>query len=301
MRKTICLLISAITLAVIIPTELQAQSLRLMTYNIRYDNPDDGDDAWSLRKEGLSGLIRKTDPDIIGLQEVLKGQLSDLEKSLKGYAHFGVGRDDGAEEGEYAALFIRTKRLKVVDQGYFWLSQDPTMPAKGWDAACIRICTWLLAKDITKKKDLLILNTHLDHEGKIARKQSVLQLLDFIRNKRTEFAENLQEGSEASLEVVLMGDFNFTPADPNYALLAASGDAGQEGLSDAYVAAPVPPAGPAGSFNGFDPDKEPTDRIDYIWCSGMLIRSCRHIDGKLPSGRWPSDHLPVVVEAEHGE
>ncbi|MFM7729078.1 MAG: endonuclease/exonuclease/phosphatase family protein, partial [Flavobacteriales bacterium] len=146
-----------------------AQPYRLMTYNIRYDNPQDGDDRWSLRGKGLIGLIRKSDPDALGLQEVLASQLSDISKEMKGYESIGVGRDDGAQAGEYAPLFIRTKRFAIRSSGWFWLSDTPDEPGKGWDAACNRISTWAIVKDKSAKRDLLIINTHLDHVGKVAR------------------------------------------------------------------------------------------------------------------------------------
>ncbi|MFM9027446.1 MAG: endonuclease/exonuclease/phosphatase family protein [Bacteroidota bacterium] len=285
----------------IINIHASAQPFKTMTCNIRYDNPDDGDDRWELRRDGLIGLIKKSDADIIGFQEVLHSQLADLEKGLKGYEHFGVGRDDGKEEGEYSPLFVKSKRFKSLDQGNFWLSATTEMPGKGWDAACNRICTWSLLKDNSTKRVILVMNTHLDHQGKIARQKSVQLLLLFIEKKIEEYINGLEEGSESGLEVILMGDFNFTPEDPNYQSLVNSGNAGREGLTDVFVTAPLTADGTVGTYNGFNLEEPPVERIDYVWTTGINIRSCRHISTKLASGRWPSDHLPVLVEMEHSE
>ena len=112
-----------------------AQAVRVMTYNIRYDNPGDGINRWENRKHKVTALIREYDPDIIGVQEALLHQLNDIKSELKDYEFFGVGRDDGKEKGEYSAVFYRKKRFKVLKQETFWLSKTPDVPGVSAGAA----------------------------------------------------------------------------------------------------------------------------------------------------------------------
>lgn len=278
-----------------------AQSFKAMTYNIRYDNPQDGDDRWSLREAGLLELVRESSPDIVGFQEVLASQLTDIQKTLKGYEFVGVGRDDGATEGEYAPLFFSTKRFSMIDKGYFWLSETPGQPGKGWDAACNRMCCWLLLKDRTTKKQLLFLNTHFDHVGKSARLNSEKQLVKFIKEKSDGFLLNKSTEDGATLPVILLGDFNMSPADPLYQEFLNSKLVLFEGLSDAFLTTANPATGPEGTFNNFKIDQVPGERIDYCWTIGMEVKNYKCIDDKLENDRWPSDHCPVLVELETAE
>jgi endonuclease/exonuclease/phosphatase family metal-dependent hydrolase len=122
---------------------LSAQQIDVMTYNIRYDNPGDGINQWSSRKEKVFALIKKYDPDIFGVQEALHHQLTDIQNNCNGYKFIGVGRDDGKEKGEYSAIFYRSSRFDVIDQNTFWLSETPQTPGrKIWDAAITRVATW---------------------------------------------------------------------------------------------------------------------------------------------------------------
>ena len=126
-----------------------AQNLTVASYNIRYEN--DGDynrgNGWDARYPWICSFIRFEDPDIFGSQEVLKDQLSDMQSLLPSYSVVGVGRDDGVDEGEFEPIFFKKDRFRLLDKGWFWLAEDPTKPALGWDAACIRICTYVYLKD----------------------------------------------------------------------------------------------------------------------------------------------------------
>ena len=137
MKKLIllCSLLSAIC---------SAQELKVMTYNIRYDNPGDGIDSWTEgnRREKALTIMAEQAPDILGVQEALHNQVQDIELHFPNYYRIGVGRDDGDMAGEYAALFIRKDRFDLLDSGNFWFS-EPLRNLQGWDAKCCnRICSW---------------------------------------------------------------------------------------------------------------------------------------------------------------
>ena len=75
------------------------KNLSVLTYNIRFDNPGDGDDAWPKRRDHLAAQLRFFAPDVFGIQEGLLRQLEYLNEQLPGYQRIGVGRDDG-KDGE---------------------------------------------------------------------------------------------------------------------------------------------------------------------------------------------------------
>src|SRR5690606_27998654 len=208
MRNLVLLFI----LAVAIPVSTSAQSLKVMSYNIRYDNPMDGRNAWPLRKDRLIQLVREQAPDILGVQEALHHQLTEMLDGLEGYAFVGVGRDDGKEAGEYSAILYKKSAFELRDQNTFWLSETPNVPgSKSWDAAITRVVTWARLYSKHLGTEILAVNTHFDHIGKEARLRSA----EMIRKKIPELA--------GDLPVILTGDFNVTRNDPPYQALMKPG------------------------------------------------------------------------------
>src|SRR6478609_7164377 len=179
-------------------TKVQS-NLNIMTFNIRYDNPGDGSNSWQFRKENAMNMIRFYDIDILGMQEVLVNQLKDMTNGLPKYVAIGVGREDGKEKGEYSPILYNKDKFTLIKSGYFWLSQTPEKPSKGWDAACERIATWVQLKDKTTGKKLFVLNTHFDHIGEVARRESV----NLIKTKIAQLSEGLPQ--------IMMGDLNAKP------------------------------------------------------------------------------------------
>lgn len=184
--------------AMLLCCSLSAQRLYVGTYNIRYNNPNDEKEsnAWTQRCSHLCDFINFEQPEIFGTQEVLVDQLYDLIKGLDGYDYIGVGRDDGKEKGEYAAIFYKKEQLRLLESGNFWLSTTPEKASLGWDAACIRICTWGKFQDISTGMQFLFFNTHMDHVGVIARRESAQLILNQIKQ--------LAKG----VPTILTGDFN---------------------------------------------------------------------------------------------
>ena len=127
---------------------LEAQPLNIMTFNIRYNTAADSLNAWPYRKDKAAGQILFHDAHIIGVQEALHNQMLDLQSQLTRFKYVGVGRDDGHQKGEYAAIFYDTIRMQLIQSQTFWLSEQPMVPgSKGWDAANTRIVTWAKFKD----------------------------------------------------------------------------------------------------------------------------------------------------------
>jgi endonuclease/exonuclease/phosphatase family metal-dependent hydrolase len=226
----------------------------------------------------VAGLIGLYDLDIFGTQEGLKHQLEELKKILPGYDYIGVGRDDGAQEGEHAAVFYRKEKYKLLDHGDFWLSPVTDKPNRGWDAALPRICTWGKFSEISTAKTFYWFNVHFDHIGEVARRESARLVLE----KAREIA--------GTNPCILSGDFNFDENHDSYKLINGSGL-----VHDTYDNALFRFA-PNGTFNGFDVLGDPVGRIDHIFVSpdfkvlryGILTNTYR--------GHFPSDHFPVFAE-----
>ncbi|OGX90226.1 endonuclease/exonuclease/phosphatase family protein [Hymenobacter coccineus] len=261
---------------------LTAQTLKLATYNIRYDNKQDTANAWLRRLPHLAGLIKFQDFDLLGTQEVLRNQLLDLAGALPGYAHVGVGRDDGKEAGEYAPIFYKKAKFELLKQGTFWLSPTPAVPSKGWDAALPRICTWGQFRDRSTGFVFYFFNTHFDHIGVVARRESAKLILAKVQ---------ALAGTGAA---VLSGDFNVDQRNESYDLVNASGR-----LKDAYATAALVYA-PSGTFNDFDTKTKSDARIDHIFLSpAFTVARYGILTDTYGGGKTPSDHYPVAIEVRY--
>lgn len=263
-----------------LPEKTMTEELRIMSYNIRYDNPGDGQRAWNYRKEEVVSLIRFYSPDLIGLQEVLHGQLLYLEGQLSDYGRIGVGRDDGKQAGEYSPIFYRKDQLELLDHGTFWLSDTPDQPSVGWDASMERIATWGQFCREEQNDTVLVLNTHFDHRGDQARQQSARLIRRWISQHA------------ANHPVMVTGDFNSSPTSVPYQILVEGGS-----LQDAHTISRLPPVGPDRSFSGFAvTDSLPGERIDYVFVSPAVQVERHAIIASFSNGYFPSDHLPVVAD-----
>jgi endonuclease/exonuclease/phosphatase family metal-dependent hydrolase len=283
------------TVAILLPLLLAAPlraapepaPMNVMTFNIRYNEPRDGLDAWPNRKDMAASMIRFHEADLVGLQEALAGQIADLAERLPGFAWIGVGRDDGAQKGEYAAIFYRSERFQLLDSGHFWLSATPEIAGSlGWDASHVRIVTWGRFRDRRSGREFCHFNTHFDHRGERAREMSSRLVLERV----TAIAKELP--------VVLTGDFNFPPSSPCYAILVQAGGAAPDRvrLRDTRTASRLTPHGPDWSWHGFTGLGEPGGIIDYIFVSDPVEVPRYGILSDNWSGRYPSDHLPVLAE-----
>jgi len=259
------------------------QTLRVMTFNIRFDNPGDGENAWLNRKEFAASTIRLHQADVVGVQEALLHQLEDLTEMLPGLSWIGTGRDkDGG--GEYSAILYKTERLELVNHDTFWLSETPDVPgSQSWDAMLPRIATWAHFRDKQNGKEFVVLNTHFDHRGEIARVESARLIMSELA------------GITDGLPVVVMGDLNTTEKDEPYSVLSKSALSDGRELLDGFYHSVYGHHGPTSTWNGFTavvPDR----RIDYIFVSDGVTVNQHAILADQQDGLFPSDHLPVLAE-----
>lgn len=257
------------------------QPLRCMSFNIRYDTPDDGSNAWPRRQERVALTFSFHRVDVAGLQEALNRQVLVLARLLPEYDWIGVGRDDGREQGEYVPIFYRRDRLRVIRQGTFWLSSSPdSIGSRGWDAALPRIATWAEFSDHATGKRFFYFNTHFDHIGVQARKESSALIL----RKIAEIA--------GGRPVILSGDFNSTREEGAYLELVRE----PGGLKDSEMLSVNGHYGGSQSFSGFKETLQPDYLIDFIFVKGIRRVANHGLVAERWDGGFASDHFPVMAD-----
>ena len=259
---------------------IQAQSLHVMSFNIRYNTPNDGYNAWPHRKLMVESMIRYHGADLIGIQEAIQNQMEDLAKMLPDYGYLGKIREPG---GEYTAIFYRKSRLELLDEATFWLSESPELMGRAWDAALNRVASWGKFRDKQTGKVFFHLNTHFDHKGQVARRESARLILTKV-----------EELNPEKRPFVVTGDFNMTETSEPYRIITDPDNPLR--LTDLYLTSSLAPHGPNSSWSGFEFPGVPDRRIDYIF-SRYHVQTLRlGILSESWSGRFPSDHLPVIAE-----
>ena len=274
MRNLFALFLAAL---IMLPQAAQAkkenegtEGLKVMSYNIRLGSANDGTNSWSLRYVATGEMLDDQAPDVFGVQEALDYQVRYINE-MCGYEYVGVGRENGKKEGEHMAIFWNKKSVSMLKWGTFWLSETPQKPSKGWDAACFRTATWALMKDKKTGKKFYFVNTHLDHEGKEAQKNGLKLIVDRI-------GEINPEG----YPMILTGDFNMKPDDPNLAELDSKMQSTRKiaAVTDNHD-----------TYNGWG---RGSGIIDYIYVSGFS--SCpeyQTVVKKYRDRKFISDHYPV--------
>lgn len=256
------------------------QELNIMTFNIRLDLASDSMNAWQYRKDKAASQILFHDVDILGVQEALSNQMQDLQHALTGYSYTGVGREDGKTKGEYSAIFYNTKRLELLSSSTFWLSETPGVAgSKSWDAAITRIVSWAKFRDKMTGKIFFDFNTHFDHMGKVARKESAKMLLKAVDSLA---GKNI---------AIVTGDFNSFPPDEPIQIITDKNNTLR--LTDTKAVSLAPHYGPTGSFNGFTSKETSNDPIDYIFFNhGVTVLKHATLSQSWQR-RFSSDHFPV--------
>ena len=272
-------------LAALLPLSLachsqETETLKVMSYNIRYGTADDGDYVWANRREAAAAMVLDQRPACFGVQEALDFQLTYLQENCPGYKYVGVGREDGVHEGEHMAVYYDTERIELEEWGTYWLSETPFKPSLGWDAACRRTATWALLKDKATDRHFYFVNTHLDHVGKEARRNGLLLLVERIGAMNPE-----------GYPMVLTGDMNVYPDDPCLNELRSL-------MQDARQTSPVTDDGQTwhdwGKVSGNPP-------IDYVFYAGF--KGCDQFEvirQPYEGVDYVSDHYPVQAVLRYG-
>jgi endonuclease/exonuclease/phosphatase family metal-dependent hydrolase len=261
---------------------LNAQTLKIMTYNIRLDIASDGENDWTHRKDFFNAQIQFYAPDVFGVQEAKPNQVLDIAAALPQYGYVGIGRE-GIGKGESSNIFYAKEKFKVIESNTFWLSETPDKISIGWDAAYNRVCTYALLKNKQSNKLIWVFNTHLDHIGEEARTKGLELILSRI-----------QKINSSKYPVILMGDFNSEPETDRIIAL-------KNKMNDARTISKEKPFGPYGTFNNFKYNEAAALLIDYIFLSkGEVITVNKYaVLSDAKDLKYPSDHFPVFVEINY--
>lgn len=255
--------------------------LGLMSFNVRYENDEDaGSRAWRQRVIGAVRMIRSENPDVIGVQEALRGQAADLWASLPDYEFTGAARDDGRRAGEYSGIFFRRDRFEadLTDTGTFWLSDTPEKPgSKTWGNEIPRTATWLRLVDRSSQRGFYVFNTHWDHRHQGSRERSADLLAKRVRDRRV-----------PDEPVVVMGDFNAVEQNPALVVLKSVGC-----LMDVFKSL-HPPETARTTLHFWRGTRAGSLKVDHILVSvGGKVNAAKIRDQDIPM---VSDHFPVTAE-----
>ena len=263
------------------PPSASTHDLRVMTFNVRYSEADDGINAWPNRRDLMVQVIRSEHPDILGSQELLLPQADYLQKHLPGYSWFGRGRNGNEidrNDNEHMGVFYDKARLKILESGNFWLSATPDKPGSiGAGQVMPRMVTWAQFQDLRSGKRFYYYDTHFPYQDGAA--------AEAVRERCAQQILQRLARLPASAPFILTGDFNTTPDSATHAALTRE-------LRDARTSAPQR-EGPDATFHDFTGNA--TKRIDWILYRGMTAGHVRTItthQGKV----YPSDHFPVVAD-----
>lgn len=228
--------------------------------------------SWRARGPAIAKWILKERIDVLGTQEGTPAMIESLQARLQNYQAVGRPRSDSRLFGETSSILFNKLRFELLQSGDFWLSETPEIPgSKGWDAANVRICTWVELRDRTTGASWFVFNAHYDHIGSKARRESSRLVLRKIR----EIA-----GSQQHL---LLGDLNASIEDEALRILKAQ-------LKETRESSVTPPKGPENTYIL-------GRRLDYILTSPEVITCSMEV--KQPMTRRKrrlSDHRPVVVD-----
>ncbi len=276
--------ISAIILSILLTAHLQAQDhqIKVMSFNVRFDNPADGKNAWEYRLPVIKDYMEQEAPDIIGMQESLHHQNLDLLQIIPPYQYVGTGRDDGKESGEFSPIFFRTDRFTLIDHSQFWLSEKPDIPGSvGPEAIIPRIVTWVKLRHNESEKELYVFNTHFSHVSDIARRKSM------------EFMSEQMKSIAGDARVIVTGDFNITKGSQlYYDMLERFRE--YNDLQNTELISGEPVVGAESTYNAFRHDTEPRV-IDYIFADSHFDVISYGVDNVIRDGVFISDHWPVKV------
>ena len=282
LRNLLLVVIGAISLLLYYCSSNE-KGLQVMSFNIRYDNPDDGNNAWTNRKAMVFSFLNDQQPDIIGFQEVLKHQFVQLQEELDNYHYVGAGRDDGKDKGEFVPIFYRNDKYELLASSHFWLSETPEVfGSKSWGAALPRIVTWVQLKDLEKGYIFYVFNTHFSHVSNYARNESALLLLNKIKTIAGE------------APVLLTGDFNAPPSERMYKTICDHW-AGYVPMWDSRFLTVNKTDENHATFNGFNPETKELC-IDHIFVNAFFDVKNFSTSRVIEDNVYLSDHYPIMSE-----
>lgn len=273
-----CLLMTALA------AQAATEKLRIMTFNIPYGNikvtEGNGQNTWANRAKAIHHYIDSISPDLLGIQEGVRDQLTSILSGIPGYAMVGCAREDGAEKGEYTPILYKTSRFLLEDSGNYWPTDTPDKPSKTPGAICYRVVTWALFTDKETGARFIYTNTHLDHGPESAR----LAQAQVLKKKMGEMAARYGR----RVPQFLTADFNTHRTSPVYDALVNY----NLSLRDMWTVAGKKVQN---GKDGFSSSVE--NEIDFIFAYGSVKSTYAELGNRwTPDGFIMSDHNPHFAD-----
>ncbi len=251
--------------------------MKIMSFNIRCG--DVGEDTWEDRIGIVCQTILESNADSVGIQEATPGWMAELIAHIgHKYDYVGVGRDDGANKGEYSPVFYLKDKYEAIETDTFWLSETPREVSFGWDAACRRVCSWARLKNKETGEEYVHINTHFDHKGVEARRNSVEMI---IKHAKT----------FTNIPVVFTADMNVVEGTENYNQFVNSNY-----FDDTKKLAPDTMS--YCTYHDTKPEEHAEDVIDYVMINDGFQAKKYVVMTEGIDGRFVSDHYPIYAEIE---
>jgi endonuclease/exonuclease/phosphatase family metal-dependent hydrolase len=290
--------------------------LRILTHNIRFatTSPEKGEELWSVRAPGLINELRwnmrHVPTGIICLQEVLHEQIVDIMRTINGgdkhrvehnrkqhpmsqlstpsskWTFIGCGRDDGKTTGEYSPILYRRDIWHLKQYETFWLSETPSKPSKSWGAGSIRIITIGVLEHKVNAFKIIVMNTHLDDQSGLARKNSAKQILEYVHLYR-------KNTTYLHAPIFLAGDFNSEVDGEAYKIITSK----DSPLIDIRGSVPAHQRyGDINTYTSFS-HSEKQKRIDFVFSEADgLVEGYGVLPNQFEDGVFISDHKAVIAD-----
>lgn len=254
--------------------------LKIMSFNMRLDKANDGENNFINRKERIIEFINAEKADIIGFQEITPTMRSWLVETFSDYYMVGVGR--AADYSDETALIAFLKKdMALLSCDTLMLSSTPHIFGSRYDGSDQSDCPREYVRALLKHKDIAepfyIYNVHTDHLGEISRILASNQLMQDITSHNKKF--------------FLTGDFNATPDSPEIKMLIKC-------KSRTIVDATLSLSGTFHDFGKIEKEKRP--KIDYIFIGEDIevLNSVRVEDNPKDNTPYISDHNPIYIIAK---
>ena len=251
--------------------------MRVMTFNLRFENDRDGVNAWSKRRALVVELINAYKPAILGTQEGKWNQLMYLSEHLTDYVPNMPGREPD-EKSQCPTLFFRKEWFEVESGRDFWLSKTPEIHlSKDWGSAFPRMISYGEVSSVKAQGRMMAAVTHLDHIGVEARFQQARIISEWVEKQE--------------LPVILMGDFNDDPASRVHEILTQP----TVRLKDTWEVLEGREDTGSYTHHGFNGIPQHA-RMDWILVSPHFEVIDARIIRDEYNGTYPSDHYPYMAD-----
>ena len=249
-----------------------ATRLKIISFNMRMNNPGDGINAFPNRKGRIKEFIDGCDADVIGFQEILPEMRDFLVEAFPNYYMVGVGRGRNYDD-ESALIAFRKDKMELISCDTVMLSTTPRVFGSRYDGSDQSHCPREYVKAFLKHKDIdepfYVYNVHTDHLGVMAREFASLQML--------------QDMCSHNYKVFFTGDFNAQPNERSIKMIVENST---RPMVDAV--------GGTITFHNFGKIIDGDAKIDYIFADKdtRVVESAIVADEGV-DGVYISDHYPI--------